>query len=60
MKTAGVDETEIDRYFGIVTERSKTARCGSQWLLRSLNQMKTEDHFMPIARQLLIEKLQEF
>ena len=36
----GIDPNDIDRYLGVVEERVRSKQTGSQWALRSLNQMK--------------------
>ncbi len=40
LEQAGIDAGDIDRYLGIIQERTETRQTGAQWQLRSLQQMK--------------------
>lgn len=40
LKRAGIDSTDIDRYIGILEERTRSGQTGAQWCLRSLAGMK--------------------
>ncbi len=37
---AGVDAGDVDRYLGVVRERTETRQTGAQWLLRSVAEMR--------------------
>lgn len=43
LRRAGIAVADIDRYLGIINERVKSGRTGSQWLLRSLTEMGAEE-----------------
>jgi CBS domain-containing protein len=36
LRRRGVDESDVDRYLGVIRERVETGRTGSSWMLRSL------------------------
>jgi CBS domain-containing protein/gamma-glutamyl:cysteine ligase YbdK (ATP-grasp superfamily) len=40
LEKQGIDKGDLDLYLGIVEERVKSKQTGSQWMLRSLEQMK--------------------
>ena len=40
LKKAGIEKDDIDRYLGIIKNRVKNGKTGSQWLLDSYNHMK--------------------
>ena len=40
LRTAGIDEDDIDRYLGLLEQRVRTGQTGSQWQLDSLDAMK--------------------
>lgn len=40
LQSAGIVSSDIDRYLGVITERVESGRTGSQWLLRSLSEMR--------------------
>ncbi len=40
LRASGIDESDIDRYTGIIRERVESRQTGSQWQLDSLNAMK--------------------
>lgn len=42
LRSANVDEGDIDRYLGIIEERTKKGMNGARWLLRAYTHMKEE------------------
>ncbi len=44
LKKAKVDQADIDKYLGIIKNRVKSERTGSQWMLDSYNELKKDCH----------------
>ncbi len=42
LSSRGIDSADIDRYLGVIEERVRSKRTGSQWLLHSLSSMKRD------------------
>ncbi len=42
LQTHGIDQRDIDRYIGVLEDRVKAGRTGSQWMLDSLAKMRGE------------------
>ncbi|MFK7959425.1 MAG: CBS domain-containing protein [Phycisphaerales bacterium] len=40
LRSAGVDSSDIDRYLGVIRDRTESRRTGAQWLLRSVAEMQ--------------------
>ncbi len=40
LKALGLDEADIDRYLGVLDERVRSYRTGSQWIVQSLTDMR--------------------
>ncbi|MDH3403675.1 MAG: CBS domain-containing protein [Acidobacteriota bacterium] len=40
LESAGIEAADVDRYLGVITERVRTQKTGSQWLIDSLDGMK--------------------
>ena len=42
LKNSGIDQKDIDTYLGVLSERIKGGKTGSQWMIDSFNEMKKE------------------
>lgn len=42
LQESGVDDKDIDTYLGVLSDRIKAGKTGSQWMLDSYNEMKKE------------------
>ncbi|HXV81318.1 MAG TPA: CBS domain-containing protein, partial [Candidatus Binatia bacterium] len=43
LRSAGISSPDIDRYLGVIEKRVATGQTGSQWLLRSLEEMRDRE-----------------
>ena len=42
LATLGIESTDVDRYIGVIEERVRTRRTGSQWMIDSFDEMKCD------------------
>lgn len=47
LKSAGIDEADIDKYFDVIRQRVRNSQTGSQWLLSSFDKMKDAGGTLP-------------
>jgi CBS domain-containing protein len=61
LRESGVATEDIDRYLGVLEERTRSGQTGSQWMLRSLRGMRdggTRDIRMRLLTEAILERQQ--
>ena len=62
LRHAGVEEDDVDRYLGIIEDRVSSGQTGSEWQLRSLQNMKdfgTRSERLSALTRVMIERQKE-